>query len=144
MKKLFFILLALLAVLVSVCSCARNDSAADNADDSGYIVTDDGTWPNNNYTKSLPIPQGKVLRTVEDTANGTFSISLTDLEKADYDSYIAALQDEDFEIVDQVSEEIEGQDYTAYGIVLSGKNGKVGLSISYTPNSMVIYVSVKK
>ncbi len=144
MKKLFFILLALLAVLVSICSCAKNDGVNDNADDTGYIVSDDCTWPDNSYTKNLPIPQGTVLRTVEDTSNGTFSISLTDLNKADYDSYITALQGEGFEIVDQVSEEIEGQDYTAYGIVLSGKNGKVGLSISYTPNSMVIYVSLKK
>lgn len=142
MKKLLFILLALLAVLVSVCACTKDTDADNGSDDSGYIVNDEGVWPDNGYTKGLPIPQGTVLRTVQDTVNNTCSISLCDLEKADYDSYIATLKNEKFEIVDEVTEEIEGQDYTAYGTVLS--NGKIGLSISYTPNSMVIYISAKK
>ena len=45
-------------------------------------------------------------------------------------------------IIEEVSEEIEGQDYVSIGTLLS--NGEKGLSISYIPDNFTIYISFLK
>ena len=49
------------------------------------------------------------------------------------------LKEEGFSIIEEVSEEIEGQNYVSIGTVLSNK--EKSLSISYIPNNLGIYIA---
>ena len=49
---------------------------------------------------------------------------------------------EGFSVMEDISEEIKGQDYISVGTLLS--NGEKGLSISYISNSFTIYISFVK
>ena len=46
---------------------------------------------------------------------------------------------EGFSVVENVSEKIKGENYVSVGTLLS--NGEKGLSISYIPDNLTIYVS---
>lgn len=52
------------------------------------------------------------------------------------------LKQEGFSIIEEVSEEIKGQDYVSIGTLLS--DGEKGMSISYIPDNFVIYISFEK
>ena len=52
------------------------------------------------------------------------------------------LKQEGFSVIEEVSEEIKGQDYVSIGTLLS--NGEKGLSISYIPDNFTIYISFLK
>ena len=52
------------------------------------------------------------------------------------------MKQEGFSIIEEVSEEIEGQDYVSIGTRLS--NGEKGLNISYIPDNFTIYISFLK
>lgn len=49
---------------------------------------------------------------------------------------------EGFSVVENVSEKIKGENYVSVGTLLS--NGEKGLSISYIPDNLTIYVSFEK
>ena len=49
------------------------------------------------------------------------------------------LEQEGFSVIEDVSEEIKGQDYVSIGTLLS--NDEKGLSISYIPDNLTIYIS---
>ena len=53
--------------------------------------------------------------------------------------YMQELNDAGFSIVDETSEEIDGEDYLSIGTVLS--DGEKGLSISRIPDNLVLYIS---
>lgn len=65
-----------------------------------------------------------------------------DISETDYNDYLELLKQEGFSIIEEVSEEIEGQDYVSIGTLLS--NGEKGLSISYIPDNFTIYISFLK
>ena len=52
------------------------------------------------------------------------------------------MKQEGFSVIEEVSEEIKGQDYVSIGTLLS--NGEKGLSISYIPDNFGIYISFEK
>ena len=64
-------------------------------------------------------------------------ISVSD--ENDYDNYMELLIQEGFSVVENVSEKIKGENYVSVGTLLS--NGEKGLSISYIPDNLTIYVS---
>ncbi|HCJ96492.1 MAG TPA: hypothetical protein DHV76_05525, partial [Ruminococcaceae bacterium] len=57
----------------------------------------------------------------------------------DYNEYMELLNQEGFSVIENVSEEIEGENYVSIGTLLS--NDEKWLSISYIPNSLTIYIS---
>ncbi len=56
-----------------------------------------------------------------------------------YNEYMQLLKQEGFSEIENVSEEIKGQDYVSEAVVLS--NGEKWLSISYIPNNFGIYIT---
>lgn len=95
-----------------------------------------------NNTEGLPVPSGTVGWAMLDTEHENCSISIVDISETDYNDYLELLKQEGFSIIEEVSEEIEGQDYVSIGTLLS--NGEKGLSISYIPDNFTIYISFLK
>ena len=56
-----------------------------------------------------------------------------------YNEYMELLNKEGFSVIENVSEEIEGENYVSIGTLLS--NDEKWLSVSYIPNSLTIYIS---
>lgn len=95
-----------------------------------------------NTPRGLPVPSGTVGWAMLDTEHENCSISIVDISETDYNDYLELLKQEGFSIIEEVSEEIEGQDYVSIGTLLS--NGEKGLSISYIPDNFTIYISFLK
>ena len=77
-----------------------------------------------------------------DTEHENCSINLVDISETNYNDYMELLKQEGFSVIENISEEIKGQDYISICTLLS--NGEKGLSISYIPNSFSIYISFVK
>jgi hypothetical protein len=65
--------------------------------------------------------------------------TLPAISENDYNEYMELLNQEGFSVIENVSEEIEGENYVSIGTLLS--NDEKWLSISYIPNSLTIYIS---
>lgn len=145
MKKFISIIAVLLMLSLAACS---NQGTPSNTDDSSnnqserITMLEDGIWPVNEYTEGLPIPSGTVAWAMLDTAHGNCSINIVDIAESDYNDYMTLLEQAGFSVIENVSEEIDGQDYVSVGNLLS--NGEKGLSISYIPDSLTIYISFEE
>lgn len=143
MKKYISVLAIMLVISLTACSNQDISSVpADNGNNSpsnSVTTLEEGVWPANEYTEGLPVPSGTVTWATLDTGHKNCSISLTDMSETDYNEYIEALKQADFSVVEDVSEEIEGQDYVSIGTLLSNK--EKWISISYVPDSFTIYIS---
>lgn len=145
MKKFVSIIAILLMLSLATCSNQDTPSAADNPSNTqteSNTMLDAGVWPVNEYTEGLPVPSGTVGWAMLDTEHENCSISIVDISETDYNDYLELLKQEGFSIIEEVSEEIEGQDYVSIGTLLS--NGEKGLSISYIPDNFTIYISFLK
>lgn len=120
----------------------KDTGDASNSQSEGIIRLDEGEWPVNEYTEGLPVPTGTVAWAMLDTEHGNFSISIAGIDENDYDNYMELLIQEGFSVVENVSEKIKGENYVSVGTLLS--NGEKGLSISYIPDNLTIYVSFEK
>ena len=139
MKKFVSIIAILLMLSLAACSNQDTPSAADNPSNTqteSNTMLDAGVWPVNEYTEGLPVPSGTVGWAMLDTEHENCSISIVDISETDYNDYL------ELSIIEEVSEEIEGQDYVSIGTLLS--NGEKGLSISYIPDNFTIYISFLK
>lgn len=145
MKKFVSIIAILLMLSLAACSNQDTPPAADNPSNTqteSNTMLDAGVWPVNEYTEGLPVPSGTVGWAMLDTEHENCSISIVDISETDYNDYLELLKQEGFSIIEEVSEEIEGQDYVSIGTLLS--NGEKGLSISYIPDNFTIYISFLK
>ena len=145
MKKFVSIIAILLMLSLAACSNQDTPAAADNPSNTqteSNTMLDAGVWPVNEYTEGLPVPSGTVGWAMLDTEHENCSISIVDISETDYNDYLELLKQEGFSIIEEVSEEIEGQDYVSIGTLLS--NGEKGLSISYIPDNFTIYISFLK
>lgn len=120
----------------------KDTGDASNSQSEGIIRLDEGEWPVNEYTEGLPVPTGTVAWAMLDTEHGNFSISIAGIDEKGYDNYMELLIQEGFSVVENVSEKIKGENYVSVGTLLS--NGEKGLSISYIPDNLTIYVSFEK
>jgi len=93
----------------------------------------------NEYTEGLPVPSGTVAWAMLDTEHENCSISIVDIDESSYNEYMELLKQEGFSVIEDVSEEIKGQDYVSISTLLS--NDEKGLSISYIPDNLTIYIS---
>lgn len=146
MKKLFQILAILL--VLSLAACSNQDTASNNAgttsntQSENITMLDEGVWPVNEYTEGLPVPSGTVSWAMLDTEHENCSISIVDINETEYNDYMELLKQDNYSVIENVSEEIEGKDYVSIGTIFS--NGEKGLSISYIPGNLTIYISFEK
>lgn len=143
MKKYISVLAIMLTISLTTCSNQDISSApADNGSNTpsnSVSILEEGVWPANEYTEGLPIPPGTVTWATLDAEHENCSVNLTDISETDYNEYIEALKQGGFSIAEDVSEEIEGQDYVSIGTLLS--NEEKWIAISYIPDSFTIYIS---
>lgn len=143
MKKYISVLAIMLTISLAACSNQDISSApADNGSNTpsnSVTILEEGVWPANEYTEGLPVPPGTVAWATLDAEHENCSVNLTDISETDYNEYIEVLKQGGFSIVEDVSEEIEGQDYVSIGTLLS--NEEKWIAISYIPDSFTIYIS---
>lgn len=141
MKKVIVALL--LMGILSACSSQNATPAPTGTNESNQpqnvTMIDEGVWPENTYTDGLPVPIGTVSWTILDTEHENCSICLVDMSEDNYYNYMELLKQEGFSVIEDVSEEIKGQDYVSIGTLLS--NGEKGLSVSYIPTRFTICIS---
>ena len=146
MKRFISVIAILLILSLTACSTqktpSRDTGDASNSQSEGIIRLDEGEWPVNEYTEGLPVQTGTVAWAMLDTDHGNCSIIISGIEKNDYDNYMELLMQNGFSVVEDVSEKIKGENYVSVGTLLS--NGEKGLSISYIPDSLTIYVTFEK
>ena len=144
MKRFIPGIAILLILSLTACSAPKtppkDTGDASNSQSEGIIRLDEGEWPVNEYTEGLPVPTGTVAWAMLDTEHGNFSISIAGIDEKGYDNYMELLIQEGFSVVENVSEKIKGENYVSVGTLLS--NGEKGLSISYIPDNLTIYVSL--
>lgn len=139
MKKAFFVVSFILVLALTACSQQPMTEGTSNTSSESLTILDEGIWPENEYTEGLAVPPGTVSWAVLDTTKSYCSINLIDLTDDEYNAYMELLKKDGFSIVEEVSEEIKGQNYVSIGTVLSNKDKN--LSISYIPNNLGIYIS---
>ena len=143
MKKFIPAIAVILVLALTACSKQNTAPAGVNDTQSASASPlDEGAWPVNEYTEGLPVPPGTIAWTMLDEEHGNCSVSLSGLTESDYAGYMELLKQAGFSVVEDVSEEVKGQDYVSAGMLLS--NGEKGLSISYIPDSLTIYISFEK
>ena len=145
MKKFVSIIAVLLILSLVACSNQDTPPTTDNSSNTqseNITMLDEGVWPMNEYTEGLPVPSGTVAWAMLDTEHGNFGISIAGIDEKGYDNYMELLIQEGFSVVENVSEKIKGENYVSVGTLLS--NGEKGLSISYIPDNLTIYVSFEK
>ena len=145
MKK--FVSIIAILLMLSLAACSNKDTPPDTNDPSNtqsesITMLDEGVWPANEYTEGLPVPSGTIAWAMLDTEHENCSISIVDIAESDYNDYMKLLEQEGFSVIEDVSEEIKGQDYVSIGTLLS--NGEKGLSISYIPDNLTIYISFEE
>ena len=144
MKKLVSAMAVLIILALTACS---NQNAAPNYNSNArepeeITMLDEGVWPENEYTDGLPVPNGTVAWAMLDDEHENCSISIVGIAEGDYKNYMKLLEQEGFSVTEGGAEEVKGQDYVSIGTLLS--NGEKGLSISYIPDNLTIYISLEK
>ena len=144
MKKALSIFCILLILSLMACSGQGNHltDAGNTSNPENITMLDEGVWPANDYTQGLPVPSGTVVWAMLNNQRGNCSVNITDMSETDYNDYLDILKQDGFSVVEEVPEEIKGQDYISVGTLLS--DGERWLSISYLPNSFTIYISFEK
>ena len=145
MKKFVSIIAVLLILSLVACSNQDTPPTTDNSSNTqseNITMLDEGVWPANEYTEGLPVPSGTIAWAMLDTEHENCCISIVDIAESDYNDYMKLLEQEGFSVIEDVSEEIKGQDYVSIGTLLS--NGEKGLGISYIPDNLTIYISFIK
>ena len=145
MKK--FVSIIAILLMLSLAACSNKDTPPDTNDPSNtqsesITMLDEGVWPANEYTEGLPVPSGTIAWAMLDTEHENCCISIVDIAESDYNDYMKLLEQEGFSVIEDVSEEIKGQDSVSIGTLLS--NGEKGLSISYIPDNLTIYISFEE
>lgn len=143
MKKFISVIMILLMLSLTACSkqgtTPTGTGNTSNTQSENITMLDEGVWPANEYTEGLPVPPGTVAWAMLDTQSGYCSINIEEMSEAEYNDYMDLLKQEGYSVIEEVSEEIKGQDYVSIGTLLS--NDEKGLSISYIPDNLTIYIS---
>ncbi len=119
-----------------MCSCADqavNEDTQQSKDTVQWNPQYTDEWQENEYTATILKPEtGEMSYYVDDTENGRFSISLTDITMDDTNSYIELLK------ADGYSELGADENDASGGVLLLRDN--VSLSIAYSVNGIVISI----
>lgn len=136
MKKSILVFILLLALLTA---CSNRTETSVDAPPQAYTQLDEGVWPVNAYTDGLPVPPGTVAWAMLDAEHKNCSVGIEDIAESEFDDYLNRLKQAGFSVVEDVSEKIKGQDYVSVGAILS--NGEKGVSVSYVPGNLAIYIT---
>lgn len=136
MKKSILVFILLLALLTA---CSNRTETSVDAPPQAYTQLDEGVWPVNAYTDGLPVPPGTVAWAMIDAERNHCSVGIEDIAESEFDDYLNRLKQAGFSVVEDVSEEIRGQDYVSIGTILS--DGEKGVSVSYVPGNLAIYIT---
>ena len=143
MKKYISVFTIMIMIFLAACSNQNTSSTPtsneNNTQSNSVTKLDEGVWPANEYTEGLPVAPGTVAWATLDTEHENCNINLTGISENDYNEYMELLNQEGFSVIENVSEEIEGENYVSIGTLLS--NDEKWLSISYIPDSLTIYIS---
>ena len=90
-------------------------SNENNTQSNSVTKLDEGVWPENEYTEGLPVAPGTVAWATLDTEHENCNINLTGISENDYNEYMELLNQEGFSVIENVSEEIEGENYVSIG-----------------------------
>lgn len=136
MKKSILVFILLLALLTA---CSNRTETSVDAPPQAYTQLDEGVWPVNAYTDRLPVPPGTVAWAMIDAERNHCSVGIEDIAESEFDDYLNRLKQAGFSVVEDVSENIKGQNYVSVGAILS--NGEKGVSVSYVPGNLAIYIT---
>lgn len=139
MKKFTLVFAMLLALALTACAGQTAADADRHAAAQSAAAAD--VWPVNDCTEGLPVPPGTVVWATADAARGSCGVGLTDVAEGDCRGYMVALAQAGFFAVEAVSEPVGGENSVSIGTLLS--NGEKGISVSYVPNQLTIYISME-
>lgn len=140
MKKAILISSLILMMLTACTNQTGNDSIKDNSTLPDHItVVQEDKWPENDYTSGLPVPGGKIEWVMVDAKSNMCSISVTELDEAQYQTFMQGIADLGFSVQHSVSEDVKGEGYTSFNTLLS--NGEKNLSIAYGNRNLTLAIS---
>lgn len=139
MRKFISIVALMLALLLVGCSNQNTSTETDDSTAGSITMLDEGVWPDNEYTDGLPVPNGTVVWAALEETSGYCAVTIEDISEEEYTKYMELLKAEGFSEIDEVSEEVDGQDYVSIGTIM--QNAEKGLSISYIPVTLTIRIS---
>ena len=115
MKKYISVLTIMVMIFLAACSNQNTSSTPtsneNNTQSNSVTKLDEGVWPANEYTEGLPVAPGTVAWATLDTEHENCNINLTGISENDYNEYMELLNQEGFSVIENVSEEIEGENY---------------------------------
>ena len=138
MNRLIFLTLLLCCTSV-LGGCHNASHPLPNQPDESIIPLSGDAWPDNDYTRSLPVPPGTLLSAAIHPEYDLCEIQLTDVTKAEFTEYINQLVDSGFSVLQSACEPVSGSDYTSDNFLLS--NGTKGISISHIPDSLGMVIT---
>jgi len=138
-KILSFIFALLLLVPLTACSVKRPSSIpiknTDTALPSSLTLSENAAWPENDYTKDLPIPPGSVCWTMTDASHAICGIQLRAISREQFDTYYQTLLDSGFWEI----EKVHGKEkYVSLGSIVSNSNKSISLAFSESVLMMTI------
>ena len=123
MKKYISVFTIMVMIFLAACSNQNTSSTPtsneNNTQSNSVTKLDEGVWPANEYTEGLPVAPGTVAWATLDTEHENCNINLTGISENDYNEYMELLNQEGFSVIENVSEEIEGENYVSIGTLLS-------------------------
>lgn len=144
MKKFISVIAIMLMLALTACSNKETPPTTDNSGNTqsdSVTMLEEGVWPENEYTEGLPVPPGTVSWVILDTEREHCAVNILDISDTEYNEYMELLKQAGFSVIEEVSEEIKGQDYVSIGTILT--NEEKGLSISYIPDNFSICGRIK-
>ena len=126
-------LLAVTLLFFSFCGCSESGAGEPPAPKEPVRI-DAGSWPQNEYTESLPQPASVfVTNGWIDETGGYCYVELSGMDRSGFDQYLSTLHDAGFSDAENAS--TEGTE----NLLLS--SGTLTLSITYTDGQFGMYIS---
>ena len=143
MKKTFAIALCIILVVSFTACSAERPSNITTENSNGTIpdfisFSDDGIWPDNEYTQDIPTPPGTIGWVMLDAEKNNCSIQIDGMTKAQFDSYYEKLLDSGYIEIEKVEEQVKGQGYISIGTIVS--NGSKSISLAYAESALMMTI----
>ena len=142
--KRFFVIALCIILVVSLAACTAERPANIKTENSSCTIpdsitfSDDGIWPDNEYTRGIPTPPGTIGWDMLDSEKENCSIQINGMTKAQFDSYYEQLLDSGYTEIEKVKEEVKGQGYISIGTIIS--NGSKSISLAYAESVLMMTI----
>ena len=128
--------------LLTACGPGGNGAQSDIS--SSLIWTEMDQWPDNKFTKLVPLPEaGTVYAAAQGTSQDYdfFAVSLREISREGAEAYVHALERKGFLPISGY-EEVPEAGAAAIGFVL--EKDRTGVSLSCSGGNMVLYISQRQ